>query len=179
VSYRPLAPEPGLRGGPPVHSTSKNPAYTLSDGLLAISFDNLGAGAHLALSIAATSHRSKHRRNHLKKHLPARAGDTRTRSTQNATESTLPRPQASKSKKRRHCDAQHQTSHGEQGLRQAHRGHGLRKCSKRARPRRRGQFVTCFLRPAPTHSESPEGENTRTAAAARDADGAEAAACCN
>ena len=59
----------------------------ISDGFLAISFDNLGAGAHLALAIAATSHRSKHRRNHLKKHLPARAGDTRTRSAQNAPES--------------------------------------------------------------------------------------------
>ena len=90
---------PGLRSGPPVHSTSKNPACTLSDGFLAISFDELGAGAHLALSIAATSHRSKHRRNHLKKHLPARAGHTRTRSAQNAPESTLPRPQAQQEQK--------------------------------------------------------------------------------
>ena len=87
------------RSKQPVHSTSKNPAYTLSDGFLAISFDNLGAGAHLALSIAATSHRSKHRRNHLKKHLPARAGHTRTRSAQNAPESTLPRPQAQQEQK--------------------------------------------------------------------------------
>ena len=89
----------GLRSDPPVNSTSMNPAYTLSDGFLAVSFDNLGAGAHLALSIAEASHRTQVPRNHSIEHLPARAGHTRTRSAQNAPESTLPRPQARQEQK--------------------------------------------------------------------------------
>ena len=76
--------------GQPVNSTSRNPAYTLLDGFLAISFDNLGAGAHLALSIADASHQTQVPRNYRIEHLPARAVDTRTRSAQKAAESTLP-----------------------------------------------------------------------------------------
>ena len=97
--FTPLAQRRLMRSGPPVHSTSRNPACTLSDGSLAVSFDNLGAGAHLALSIAEASHRTQVPRNHRIEHLPARAGDTRTRSAQSAPESTLPRPQAQQEQK--------------------------------------------------------------------------------
>ena len=58
VSLEAASAGAGQRSDPPVNSTSMNPAYTLSDGFLAVSFDNLGAGAHLALSIAEASHRT-------------------------------------------------------------------------------------------------------------------------
>ena len=90
---------PGLRSGPAVNSTSRNPACTLLDGFLAISFDNLGAGAQLALSIAEASHRTQVPRNYRIGHLPARTGHTKTRSAQNAPESTLPRPQPQQEQK--------------------------------------------------------------------------------
>ena len=64
-------------GRPAVNSNSPGILPTAFDGFLAISFDNLGAGAQLALSIAEASHRTQVPRNHRIEHLPARAGDTR------------------------------------------------------------------------------------------------------
>ena len=88
-----------MRSKQPVHSTSRNPAYRLSDGFLAISFDNLGAGATFSSLLQRPPTGRKRRRNNCKRHLPARAGHTRTRSAQNAPESTLPRPQAQQEQK--------------------------------------------------------------------------------
>ena len=99
VSLHAASAAPGLRSGQHARSTSKKPAYTPSDGFLAVSFDNLGAGAHLALCIAEASHRTQVPRNCHIEHLPARAGHTRTRSARNAPESTLPRPQARQEQK--------------------------------------------------------------------------------
>jgi hypothetical protein len=69
--------------------------------------------------------------------------------------------------------------HGKQGLRQAHRGHGLRQRSERARVSRCEHPSPGRVRPAAADAQGAQGQGTRTAAAARDADGAEAATCCN